>query len=112
MKKRLVVLTATMFVAALSLLPTAAQALCTQAGSIVSVSVQSGTAFTSIFLRNSNVVSTFVWFATTTDPKMVAAAVGALTGQARVAMSGNAGSCPTSGTSRNMGTAVVISLAP
>lgn len=88
----------TVLIAALSLVfvPTSAHALCTQTGSIVSIFAQPDPGISSIFLRNSGQVSNFVWVAFTSD-KMLAAALSALQGQTRVAMSGDAANCPTGG---------------
>jgi hypothetical protein len=105
-------LVGTVLIATLSLLPTPAHAFCTQGGSIVSIFAAPDTALSSIFLRNSGQVSTFVWVAFTSDDKMLAAALSALQGQTRVAMTGDAVSCPTAGETRQMGEALVISLNP
>ena len=111
-KRRLALLILSLVVLAVGVLPSPADALCTQVGQVVSVFVQPGASLTSVFLRNSNQASAFVWFTATNDSKMVAAALVALNGQTKVAMSGNAAVCPAVGASRFMGTATVLSLAP
>ena len=110
--KAIALVVGTVLIATLSLLPTPAHAFCTQGGSIVSIFAQPDTALSTIFLRNSGQSSTFVWVAFTSDDKMLATALSALQGQTRVAMTGDAASCPTAGESRQMGTALVISLNP
>jgi hypothetical protein len=110
--KAIALVIGTVLIATLSLLPTSAHANCTQVGSIVSIFAQPDIALSSIFLRNSGQSSTFVWVAFTSDDKMLAAALSALQGQTRVAMTGNAASCPTTGATRQMGSALVISLNP
>jgi hypothetical protein len=110
--KALALVIGTVLIATLSFLPTPAHANCTQVGSIVSIFAAPDPALSSIFLRNSGQISTFAWVAFTSDDKILAAALSALQGQTRVAMTGNAATCPTTGETRQMGAALVISLNP
>ncbi len=112
MRRLLILAASTAFGLGLSFVPAPAGANCTQSGTIVSLFVQPGAALSSIFLRTSGQVGNVAWFATTADDKLVSAAAAALTSQTRVAMTGNAASCPTSGTPRSMGSLLIISLNP
>ena len=89
-----------------------AEALCTQSGAVSSVFVQPGLGLSTVFLKPSGQTANVVWFGLTSVAKMISAATAALTAQTRVAMTGNAASCPTTGVNRNIGTLVVISLNP
>lgn len=87
------------------ILPVAAQASCYITGPIVRVTNYAD-AYSStgcyIYMRNS-ALSSYYYYARSTDDDICSIATTAATTGVDVSMSGNAASCPTSGTGRNMG---------
>lgn len=84
--------------------PLAANALCAKSGTVVRVTAYAdgyGT-YHFIYMKTSP-LSQFYYRAQTADDNMVEIANNALTSQTRVTIQGNARTCPTSGTGRDMG---------
>jgi len=90
---------------ALLLFPMTASAVCTQSGgSIVRVTYWADSAGSThyIYYRPSSLTN-YYYYCTTTDDDFAELASNALNGPTEVNLSGTATTCPTSGSSRNMG---------
>jgi hypothetical protein len=108
--KRIIILA--LAIGALSfVLADSASATCAQTGGIARVTATPGATVTTIYIRNS-ALSTVFWTATTTDQKIVNLAAAAAANNRRVAITGNAATCPTTGNLRPIGVVVQFILGP
>ena len=85
--------------------PLSANAWCTKSGTVIRVTNRADGvgSWHSIYMRDATLRSYYYW-TRTTDDEMAEIANNALTSQVRVTIQGNRSYCPTSGTSRYMGT--------
>lgn len=86
-----------------------ANATCTRTGEIVRVS---NFASSSIMYLRSTSLTNFYYRGTVTDLDLRGAVNDAVVNRNKVQLTGNASSCPTSGSSRNMGTITTVRLHP
>ena len=99
--------------AALSVLPSIAEAECTLSGAQVErVSVSGGDTASFLHLR-VNALDAFTYYCWTTDPKVTNAALVALTGKIAVRLNAaEASSCPANGSSRFIATCSSLQVNP
>lgn len=110
--KKILFLFAIAFIISTFTFPLAANATCTKAGIVVRVtSYADGIGGHWIYMRTSALSSVY-YRVYTTDDNMAEIAHNALTSQTRVSIQGSASTCPTTGTSRNMGTLRYIVVNP
>jgi hypothetical protein len=93
------------------MMPTA-EAACTQAsGYVIRVSTNPGAGSSYIYFR-LNARDNYYWYGITSDAKLIDAAISALTNRTKIYITGNASSCPTSGSSRYIGTVTYLAISP
>jgi hypothetical protein len=94
------------------MLAESADATCSITGGIARIITTPGSGTTTgIYIRTS-ALATIFYYATTTDQKIWTMAAEAFAGSRRVQIIGNAGTCPTTGTVRSIGSVVQIILGP
>ena len=105
MKKLLVTLVVA--AAAIGGLAAPAQATCTPVGHVIGVEDYGGYAYVTL---KTNPLSSVSYYGYTTDESLTQLAATALQSQTRVYVSGNASSCPTTGTVRYLGTLSYVTM--
>jgi hypothetical protein len=100
-----------MIAGAVSFLPTVAEALCAQSVHVDRVVVLPGAGLSALYLRNSPITPTY-WVAQSSDPKIIDAAVTALTSRTRVIVTGSAAQCPAPSLGAIIGIVLNMTVAP
>jgi len=95
----------------MGLVPMTAEAVCSVNGYVDKVSAKPSTAVSNVFVRRNSLGGT-LWKGSTSDTRVVSAALDAVTNRAYVKIEGNATGCPTTGTIRIIGTINKLILAP
>jgi len=108
MKKYIGIAMLVLFVFTAFSMANTADATCSKEGYIIRVSTNPGSSVSYIYFRTSG-LSNVYFYGTTSDSKLIDAALNALTSRAYVLIYGNIASCPSSG---SVGTVTYLAVSP